>query len=56
MSSPFAWDWDRGIWAGHRFDIVLEQDLKKAMENEQWKDVSEEAIAEVMEVFQRNSL
>ena len=48
--SPYSWDYSRGVWTGHRFDIVLEQDLERAMEKEEWKDVSEEALAEVLKV------
>ena len=54
--SPYSWDYSRGVWAGNRFDIVLEQDLKKAMEKEEWKDVSEEALAEVLKVCQKNHI
>ncbi|ETW83573.1 hypothetical protein HETIRDRAFT_313954 [Heterobasidion irregulare TC 32-1] len=54
--SPYSWDYSRGVWTGHRFDIVLEEDLEKAMEKEEWKDVSEEALAEVLKVSTMTSV
>ncbi|ETW83560.1 hypothetical protein HETIRDRAFT_449264 [Heterobasidion irregulare TC 32-1] len=54
--SPYSWDYSRGVWVGNQFDIVLEQDLKKAMEKEQWKGVSEGALAEVLKVCQKKQI
>ena len=53
QGSDYDWDYCHGVWAGHRFDIVLEQDHEKAMEREEWTDVSEEALAEMVKVCQK---
>ncbi|KAG6887403.1 hypothetical protein C0992_012404 [Termitomyces sp. T32_za158] len=47
---------DRGIWAGHRFDVtrigsVVDED-GIAIDN--WKDVTEEVVNEVVELWQGN--
>ena len=47
-------DIHRGVWAGHRFDITTldrhEQEMAGVIE---WKDVSEEIVYEVAEIWER---
>ncbi|ETW77011.1 hypothetical protein HETIRDRAFT_446209 [Heterobasidion irregulare TC 32-1] len=48
QGSEYDWDYCHGVWAGHWFDIVLEQDHEKAMERKEWTDVSKKVLAEMV--------
>ncbi|KAF8997407.1 hypothetical protein BDQ17DRAFT_1429088 [Cyathus striatus] len=44
-------DISRGMWAGDRFDVVLYEDVMKALEFDGWKDVSDEVKRHVEAIF-----
>ncbi|KAF8997396.1 hypothetical protein BDQ17DRAFT_1363291 [Cyathus striatus] len=57
MSHPFdAPEITRGLWAGDRFDVVLFEDVKDALESERWKDITKQIKAEVESTFDENSV
>lgn len=44
----------RGVWAGHRLDIItFERHAKSRSSNATWTDISEEAIEDIIQVWRR---
>jgi hypothetical protein len=51
ISSGSGWNVNRGVWAGHCFDITTLDKHQRATKNGAWEDVSEEVCKEIAEIW-----
>ena len=47
----YTGDLHRGVWAGHRFNIVTAKEMQKDKKKREWKDVSKEILSEIVAIW-----